>query len=240
MRYYVLSLLFIILRIATSKSVNSGCFTGNKKIDVFCEYTGCYNQQNNGKYDEPIIVKYMKGSKIENINFVCSSKVESDSGIISNYNIVSSSEDNDFIIPITMSNEAQYWFSPPIKSSKLGLLELEFNNLEALDNKDYILILREDRSVYCKIDTSDIIDEAYNVVVGKSDETYIIRVDLHVNSTNDSYIRCPTQGYPLNDEIQYENINNYRLLNTSFSLRRIARHILVYEDTLHIRVSGLI
>ena len=36
-------------------------------------------------------------------------------------------------------------------------------------------------------------------------ETYMIRVDLHVNSTNVSYIRCPTQGYPLNDEIQYEN-----------------------------------
>ena len=238
MKFY-LKTIFSVLAFVThsfAKSVNSGCFSGNKKIDVFCQYIGCSKQPFRGQYDEPIIIKHINNQKQEKVNFVCSSQTQSNT---INYNIVTSNQDNEFLIPISISNNKQFWYSPPVTPT-LGHINITFDNLNALDTNDHIVIVRQDLSVYCEILINHISNShTYNVVTEPSNDTYMVRVSLYNYDKND-YPSCPTPENPLCENCHKIHIQNHTLTNAPYHLRQSPRHILVYEDTLNMRiVNGL-
>lgn len=230
MKFY-LKTIFSVLAFVThsiAKSVNSGCFSGNKKIDVFCQYVGCSQQPFHGQYDEPIIIRYNNHTK-EKINFVCSSQTQSNIGDVVNYNIVSSSEENDFLVPTATSDVQQYWFSPPLNTT-LGSLNITFNNLEALGTNNHIVIVRKDLSVYCEIFTSHLINShTYTIVTESYTQTYMVRISVNIDDKNE-YSRCPTPENPSCGNCHKIHIQNHTFANFPYHIRQSPRHILLADN----------
>lgn len=232
-------LFFTCLNSTIAKSVNSGCFSGNKKIDFFCENIGCYTNNLNGKYNQPVIITYIEQNKEKLINFVCSSETQTTNDNIINYNVVTSNEDNEYIVPVSISHSKQFWFSPPFKPSNLGTLNITFNNLEALNPTDYIVIVREDYSVYCEIHNNYLVNnQVYNIIAEPNISMYMIRIALYINN-NQQYPNCPTPENPLCENCYNVKLQNYTTSNSQFNLRRSTHHILVYDNAVRVVTGGL-
>ena len=246
MKFYlqtIISVLAVLVFVTNSiaKSVNSGCFSGDKRIDVFCQYVGCSQQPFHGQYDEPIIVRYKNHTndhKKEKINFVCSSHAQTNVGNVINYNIVSSSQENDFLVPVTISDNKQYWFSPPLDTT-LGTLNITFDSLEALDSNDHIVIVRKDLSVYCELFTNRLVNShTYTIVTEPDTHNYMVRVSVNINDEN-VYSNCPTPENPSCENCYKIHIQNHTLVNFPYHIRQSPRHILVYERTMAYRTEKI-
>ncbi len=231
--FYVLAY-FLVFRKIYGNSVNSGCYSGDLGMDVFCEETGCSNLSDGGENYEPSIMKYQSNSEQVMMNFVCKQNINTNEGVASVYNVVYSDEQNEFMVPITHNKE--YWYSPLFEVSESGNLIISFNNLNLLDGDDTITIVKEDNSVYCEIYFQNTINNLVINYNAEPNQKYKVRVGLNFTNTV-HYPECQ------NDLKKHKTTTSekFEIIHERSHFKRVPQHhLLIFQIGILIRkIDGL-
>lgn len=233
--FHFLTILSIFPYQIHGKSVNSGCYSGNLGMDVFCQETGCSKQPGGGANYEPNIMKYQSNGNNVMMNFICKQAIDTNEGVGTIYNVVYSDEKNEFMVPITQSDDKQYWYGPRFEVSESGAISLSFSNLGLLDSDDTITIIREDNTICCEIYFESAMNDIIFNYVAEPNQTYRVRVGM--NFTNN--VHYPECQNDVNIDQDRTHSEHYTVINEISHFKRNVHHHLL-QDYLSLRVSTLV